>query len=59
MARLTDEASVTLAAGTLTTSWTLSIALYYLLAMPSVLEKLKTEFDNGMPLFTRLLLVLT
>lgn len=48
IARLGDEASVTLAAGTLTTSWTLSVALYYLLTTPSVLQKLKTELEKGM-----------
>lgn len=47
LARLGDEASVTLAAGTLTSSWTLSIAIYYLLTMRPVLEKLKTELNNG------------
>jgi cytochrome P450 len=47
IARLGDEAAVTIAAGTLTTSWTLSIALYYLLTMPEVLQKLKTELDKG------------
>jgi len=45
--RLGDEASVTLAAGTLTTSWTLSVALYYLLTTPSVLQKLKAELESG------------
>jgi cytochrome P450 len=52
LARLGDEASVTLAAGTLTTSWTLSIALYYLLTLPEVLQKLKTELDNGASSFS-------
>jgi cytochrome P450 len=47
IARLGDEAGVTLAAGTLTTSWTLSIALYYLLTMPSILQNLKTELNKG------------
>ncbi|KAH8764484.1 cytochrome P450 [Hyaloscypha finlandica] len=49
IARLGDEANVTIAAGTLTTSWTLSIALYYLLTMPEVLQKLKTELDKAIP----------
>jgi len=47
LARLGDEASVTLAAGTLTTSWTLSVALYYLLKSPSILKNLKTELEKG------------
>jgi cytochrome P450 len=47
LARLGDEASVTVAAGTLTTSWTLSVALYYLLTSPPVLKNLKTELEKG------------
>jgi cytochrome P450 len=47
LARLGDEASVTLAAGTLTTSWTLSVAIYYLLTSPSILKNLKTELEQG------------
>ena len=47
VARLGDEATTTLAAGVITTAWTLSVALYYLLTSPSVLEKLKTELEKG------------
>jgi cytochrome P450 len=36
-------------AGTLTTSWTLSLAMYYLLTTPSILQKLKTELDTAIP----------
>lgn len=36
-------------AGTLTTSWTLSLATYYLLTKPSVLQKLKTELQAAIP----------
>jgi cytochrome P450 len=36
-------------AGTLTTSWTLSLAMYYLLTTPTILQKLKTELDTAIP----------
>ncbi len=47
LARLGDEATVTLAAGTLTTAWTLSVAIYHLLTSPSILKKLKAELEKG------------
>lgn len=47
--RLGDEAATTVAAGTLTTAWTLSIAMYYLLTMPELLQKLKTELAAAIP----------
>ena len=36
-------------AGTLTTSWALSVATYHLLASPRILAKLKTEFKLAIP----------
>jgi cytochrome P450 len=51
LARLGDEATTTVAAGTITTAWTLSVAIYYLLTSPSVLKSLKTELENGALLF--------
>jgi cytochrome P450 len=49
IARLGDEAGVAISAGTLTTSWTLSLAVYYLLTTPSVLQKLKVELEAAIP----------
>lgn len=40
---LKDEAAIVVGAGTLTTSWALSVATYHLLASPRILRKLKTE----------------
>lgn len=37
------------AAGTLTTAWTLSVVIYYLLTMPELLRKLKTELAKAVP----------
>ena len=36
-------------AGTLTTSWALSVATYHLLASPRILAKLKTELKSAIP----------
>ena len=47
--RLTDEAQIVVGAGTLTTSWTLSVAVYHLLASPPVLRKLKLELVAAIP----------
>ena len=44
--RLKDEASIVVGAGTLTTSWALSVATFHLLASPRVLRKLKTELTS-------------
>ena len=38
-----------MAAGTLTTSWALSVATYHLLATPRILAKLKTELQAAIP----------
>ncbi|KAF8849558.1 putative benzoate 4-monooxygenase cytochrome P450 [Acephala macrosclerotiorum] len=47
--RLADEAGVTLAAGTLTTAWVLAVAIYYMVANPTLLRKLKTELEAAIP----------
>ncbi|CAF9940974.1 hypothetical protein IMSHALPRED_002232 [Imshaugia aleurites] len=47
--RLKDEAAIVVGAGTLTTSWALSVATYYLLASPHKLRKLKTELISAIP----------
>jgi cytochrome P450 len=40
---------VTVVAGTLTTAWALSVALFYLLTLPEALKKLKTELKESVP----------
>ena len=45
--RLKDEAAIVVGAGTLTTSWALSVATYHLLASPRILRKLKTELMSA------------
>ena len=47
ISRLGDEASLTIAAGTLTTAWTLTLAMYHLLSSPSILQKLKLELVSA------------
>ena len=47
--RLKDEAAIVVGAGTLTSSWTLSVATYYLLSSPHILRKLKTELRSAVP----------
>ncbi|RDW79820.1 cytochrome P450-18 [Coleophoma cylindrospora] len=47
--RLAEEAVLLAGAGTHTTSWTLSVALYHLLADPKILKKLKDELENAIP----------
>ena len=49
VSRLKDEAAIVVSAGTLTTSWALSIATYHLLASPRVLRKLKAELKIAIP----------
>jgi len=41
--RLSQEAQVVVGAGTTTTAWTLTIAIYYLLSNPTILRTLKSE----------------
>ncbi|KAL4941779.1 hypothetical protein BDV06DRAFT_235807 [Aspergillus oleicola] len=47
--RLADEAAVTLAAGTLTTAWVLTVGIYFIVATPSILRKLKSELETAIP----------
>ena len=47
--RLKDEAAIVVGAGTLTTSWALSVATYHLLTSPRILRKLKTELESAIP----------
>lgn len=49
VSRLKDEAAIVVGAGTLTTSWALSVATYHLLANPKILAKLKTELKSAVP----------
>ncbi|KAK8137099.1 cytochrome P450 [Apiospora sp. TS-2023a] len=57
MKRIADEAAAVLAAGTETTSWTLSVITYHLLAQPAMRDRLAAELrgagvsdDPGQPL---------
>ena len=45
--RLKEESVIVTGAGTLTTSWALSVAIYHLLASPRILQKLKTELISA------------
>ena len=45
--RLKEESAIVVGAGTLTTSWALSVATYHLLASPRILRKLKTELMSA------------
>lgn len=47
--RLRDEAQAMVAAGTATTSSTLSVATYHLLINPDILRKLKNELKSAFP----------
>ncbi|MCJ1434051.1 hypothetical protein MMC27_003417 [Xylographa pallens] len=47
--RLTDEALIVVGAGTITTSWTLAVATYHLLASPRILTILKNELKSAIP----------
>ncbi|KIA75656.1 hypothetical protein HK57_00589 [Aspergillus ustus] len=47
--RLADEAAVTLAAGTLTTAWDLTVAMYHIVADPSIARKLRAELVDAIP----------
>ena len=49
VSRLKDEAAIVVGAGTLTTSWALSVATYHLPASPRILAKLKTELKTVIP----------
>ena len=45
VARLRDEALIVVGAGTITTSWALCVAVFYLLTSPDLLKKLKAELE--------------
>jgi cytochrome P450 len=47
--RLAQDGQVTVVAGTLTTAWALSVALFYLLTIPNALKKLKVELKEKIP----------
>ncbi|MCJ1321263.1 hypothetical protein MMC15_006607 [Xylographa vitiligo] len=47
--RLRDEAHIVVAAGTMTTAWTLSVAMYNILANPIILSTLKAELRSALP----------
>jgi cytochrome P450 len=47
--RLANEGITQVAAGTMTTSWAIATAVYYLLADPVVLRKLRTELESAIP----------
>jgi cytochrome P450 len=49
LSRLAEDAAVTIAAGTLTTAWTLSVATYFLLSNPCILKKVKDELHSSFP----------
>ena len=49
VSRLKDEAAIVVGAGTLTTSWALSVATYHLLSSPKMLTKLKDELRTAVP----------
>jgi cytochrome P450 len=49
VSRLKDEALIVVGAGTLTTSWALAVAIYYLISKPEILKNLKSEFDSRLP----------
>ena len=45
--RIGEEAMALIGAGTETTSWTLSVALFYLLSQPDTLQKLQKELEKA------------
>jgi len=47
--RLASEGRIILQAGTLTTAWTLSLSLYYLLSQPNTLRTLRQELLTTIP----------
>lgn len=48
-ARLAQDGQVTVVAGTLTTAWTLAVAVVHLLQAPEILRKLRVELKNAIP----------
>ncbi|KAL8662026.1 MAG: hypothetical protein Q9202_005080 [Teloschistes flavicans] len=49
VSRLVDDAQTLVGAGSITTSFSLALGTYYILADPSVLEKLMAELEAAMP----------
>jgi len=47
--RLSNEAFAIVAAGTLTTAWTMAVAVYYILENPSILKNLRNELRTAIP----------
>jgi cytochrome P450 len=47
--RLVDEVQTVIGAGLVTTAWALSVACYYLLENPPILEKLRAELFAAVP----------
>ncbi|KAI9714885.1 MAG: hypothetical protein M1820_000174 [Bogoriella megaspora] len=47
--RLGEEAQLLIGAGLLTTSWCLTVGIFYLLSQPSALEKLRVELNKALP----------
>ncbi|KAM7215804.1 Cytochrome P450 [Rhypophila decipiens] len=47
--RLAQEGGVLIGAGTLTTAWSLTVAIFYLLREPRCLARLKQELQRSMP----------
>ncbi len=47
--RLQDEAQLIIGAGLATTGWTLSVATFYILSNPSVLDRLRKELKEAIP----------
>lgn len=47
--RLGQEAGIVVGAGTLTTAWTLTVAMYQILSSPPILAKLKKELTAAIP----------
>ena len=47
--RLSKEGITQVSAGTMTTSWSISVAVYHTLADPVILRKLRTELQSAIP----------
>ena len=47
--RLAREGITIVGAGTITTAWTLAVAVYYILADPKILKKLRSELQTAIP----------
>ena len=47
--RLAKEGITQVSAGTMTTAWSISVAVYHILADPAILKKLRTELEAAIP----------